>query len=308
MQEQVTEPNQRYLKVKHVLNNPDRYNSFIFGNSRVGKIDVGKINDGNQWYNFAYSEGIPFEHLQDIKTLLSGGVSIKKVIVGLDEISCFFSREKHKNESLRRRYVNSLDPFLYYLTLKPSIHIYKEIKKAPSRKFFQKGMFMPIYETGTFLLGQKDTFIDENPTVHIQDSIFRSAYWLPEQDSRNIDPTLEDINELKKMCIEKNIELVLFINPIYVETYKKAVSENFIDFIGKLTTISQFYDFSGINELTTNRLNYYENLHYRPKIGDMIIKEVFDPDSKYLICAKNADYRLSVKIEEARTHNSMYKK
>ena len=44
MDAQITEPNQHYLKVKYVLNYPDKYDSFLFGSSRVGKIDVNKIS------------------------------------------------------------------------------------------------------------------------------------------------------------------------------------------------------------------------------------------------------------------------
>ena len=48
MKNQLTEPNQNYLKTTHIINNPTKYNAFLFGSSRAGKIDVSKIIDDNK--------------------------------------------------------------------------------------------------------------------------------------------------------------------------------------------------------------------------------------------------------------------
>ena len=33
------EPNQNFIKIKYIMNNKKKYDSFIFGSSRVGKIN-----------------------------------------------------------------------------------------------------------------------------------------------------------------------------------------------------------------------------------------------------------------------------
>jgi len=64
------EPNKNYLKMHNVLYHPDKYDSFLFGSSRVGFIDVEKMNDG-VYYDMMYSEGTPAEHYDNISAVLS---------------------------------------------------------------------------------------------------------------------------------------------------------------------------------------------------------------------------------------------
>ena len=79
-------PNQHFIKMRHVIANPSRYDSFLFGSSRVGKIDVSLIKDG-RFYNLYYAEAVPAEYLKDLKILLSEGVKIRNVLIGLDDFS-----------------------------------------------------------------------------------------------------------------------------------------------------------------------------------------------------------------------------
>ena len=58
------EPNSNYIKMQYILHNPDKFDSFLFGSSRTGFVDVENIPDG-KWYNMSYSEGLPAEHLEN---------------------------------------------------------------------------------------------------------------------------------------------------------------------------------------------------------------------------------------------------
>ena len=46
------EPNKNYVKTQYVLHHPEQYDTFIFGNSRVGSIDASGI--GDPCYNMYY--------------------------------------------------------------------------------------------------------------------------------------------------------------------------------------------------------------------------------------------------------------
>ncbi len=272
---QKTEPNQHYLKIRYILNNPQKYNSFLFGASRVGKIDVTKIPDSNSWYNFAYSEAIPFETLEDLKLLLRNNIQIKRILIGLDETSYMVSPEMHKKQSLRQPYKNLFSTYLYYLFLKPDYTLYRNIKYADTARFYSKGAYEIVYKTGNFPPNKKDIFIENNKDLHIRDSIFNKPYWKYYYKER-IDKTINEIYEIKKICELNKIEVIFFLNPIYKETYLKAISNCYFNFVKKLSSIIQFYDFSGLNEITTNNLNYYENSHYRTFVGDKILNNIFN--------------------------------
>ena len=63
------EPNANIIKMNKILNEPDKYNAYLFGSSRVGAIHTENISDVN-CYNMTYSEGLPQEHLDNIKTFI----------------------------------------------------------------------------------------------------------------------------------------------------------------------------------------------------------------------------------------------
>jgi len=308
MQTQKTEPNQHYLKIKYCINNPKKYNAFLFGSSRVGKIDVSKIIDENNWYNFTYSECVPYETLQDIRLLLHHNINIKKIIIGLDEISYLVSYKLHKNQSLRKPYVNIINPYLYYLFLRPSLSMYKNISNADTSKFYSKGAYNVIYKNGCFPPNKKDAFIEKNPLAHNKDSVFNKPYWNPNNKER-INKVISEIKKIKKICDERDIKVIFFINPIYKKTYIKAVDNKFFNFLWQLSTISEYYDFSGINNITSKTVNYYDNSHYRPIVGDWIIYNIFQTNTKWIVNKDNISaiiQKKQMEIINVRTHNNVY--
>ena len=47
------EPNSNYIKMEYILHNPDKFDSFLFGSSRTGFVNVDRIPEG-KWYNMSY--------------------------------------------------------------------------------------------------------------------------------------------------------------------------------------------------------------------------------------------------------------
>ena len=75
------EPNSKYIKMQDILHNPDKFDSFLFGSSRTGFVDVENIPDG-KWYNMSYSEGLPAEHLENLQEMIANGIIPKNVMIG----------------------------------------------------------------------------------------------------------------------------------------------------------------------------------------------------------------------------------
>ena len=78
------------------------------------------------------------------------------------------------------------------------------------------------------------------------------------------------------MCHENNIKLIVFTNPIHKLTYQKSVENGYLEFLYRLSDITEYYNFSGINDITTNNHNYFETSHYTHEIGDMIFDVIFN--------------------------------
>ena len=54
------------------------------------------------------------------------------------------------------------------------------------------------------------------------------------------------------------------------------VIKDYLAYLKDIATITDFYDFSGYNSITTNNCNYYERSHYRPFIGKLIAARIFN--------------------------------
>ena len=101
------EPNRNFVKTKYIIDNPDKFNAFIFGSSKIENIipDFLPSKDENNtplnWYNMEYSSGVPAEFAQTIESFLNNSKQIvlsqkfeqtKEISDVLDEV-----RDENKN-------------------------------------------------------------------------------------------------------------------------------------------------------------------------------------------------------------------
>ena len=261
-----TEPNQHFVKIEYLIKNPEKYNAFCFGSSRVGNLDLTKINNNLKYYNMTYSAGLPQEWLDDIEILLNNNIKISQIMLGIDDFSFRVDPISHHHDYLRIPYhENNLKT---YFTL---------LLKTPSRPLFlfdqSKSSFFDIYNTGRPLHPQADEYIENNTEKHINDKKFN----IPCHYTGNrIVETIKSIKEIKELALKNNIDLIVFINPIHKTTYLDNDLKEFNEFKRQLIKITNYYDFSGLNDITTNNYNYYETSHYRPLVGDMMLDVMFN--------------------------------
>ncbi len=273
------EPNRNFLKMDFLINHPNAFDSFIFGSSRVGIIDPGSLKNGH-YYNMAYSEGLPLEHLNNIKLLLQKGVKIKNILLGLDEFSFILDPKAHTLQPLRRPHylienISKNKFYSYYLTLQPSKFDYKRIFK---QRFSQKNY--PYFVFYLHATGQEekpeeiDAFIEKNTQEHISHPKLLEA---PEYKGERIKATIQEIQEIVELSRKYDFKLYIFINPIHKTSYNAADLKNFNTFKKELAQISDYVDFATLNTITTNSYYYYEPMHYRENVAHLMMEKVFDP-------------------------------
>ena len=61
---------------------------------------------------------------------------------------------------------------------------------------------------------------------------------------------------------------------MYCVTHMKAIDDDYLFFLEELAKISDFYNFSGLNDISNTRENYLDDSHYKAEIGDMIINVI----------------------------------
>ncbi len=267
------EPNKNFVKTQYIIHNPKRFNAFLFGSSRVGNIPLielpVEVNGINlSWYNMTYSMGIPAENLMTLKSFLRNGVKVKMVILTFDGIAMYTSVDDHKKDLLRMPYQvyenKKIDFFKPYLMtcVDPSI-----IKQIDEYDFdLHKSDKNLFYEYGGC---SNDFSLTENPDMKRYEC--GVIYY-------NLKDSYKDIEAFCELCRENDIRLILITNPMYKTTYCSCVDAGYFDFLRKVAHRCEFYNFSSLNNYTTNPSYYYESSHYRPALGLIIEKYLFGTD------------------------------
>ncbi|MEW6599514.1 MAG: hypothetical protein AB1499_00945 [Nitrospirota bacterium] len=311
------EPNQHYAKMRHLINDNQPWDSYLFGSSRVGKIDPGLISGGT-YYNMNYSEGVPREHLADIKILLEKGLPVKNVMIGIDNSSYSINPKDHDSQIMRHGYDASfLKRILFqikYLCSAPRFGIMKYIRQTMDDSI----IVFDILGNGMQRLERVDDNIERNIDDHVSSPRFQSLGRVPfdeiseEYHMQLMEDTLRDISEIARLSREKGFNLYVFINPIHKLYYMQHNPELFLVFKEKLAGIVDYWDFSGFNSVTTNNYYYYETSHYRRLTGSMITCRITDctrvtvpPDFGVFITAENVSWYIAKQKKELRSYEKV---
>ncbi len=271
--------NQHIFNVELILRNPEKFDSFLFGSSRVNVIDVGKIPSG-RFYNMSYIQGLPTQHLAVVKAFLKEGIQIKSVVVGLDGFCFNMKASDYQYHLTRVMHPKSGGPgllktFGLYFFRKPDM---EEIKRFRDRKknIHPERRYM-ISDNGRMLTWQ----YLEKVIANIGKPLFSyevTAYEPLRFESDATEESFTAIEELLALSRQNNFTVVFFISPFYHQLYLNK-AEALFKIKKRLATVADYYDFSGFNSITTNPTNYYEESHYRYHIGDMILRRIYDENA-----------------------------
>lgn len=267
------ESNSNYVKTKYILSEKEKFNAFIFGSSRAGSIDPKRIN-GINYYNMYYSEGMPAEHIENVKAFVNSGVEVDELLIVLDNISPFVDPEMHESQDIRRPYKNGQSDALFlahYLNPAKTIKSFSIVSPFEERldnsEYYSKGWICH--------LESRDEEIENDPQAHANKNIFTYPQWADYFTYRG-DEAIAELKNLMDYCSENSIKTTVCVCPLYSETYLKSVENGYLDYLAQIAEVTPFYSFTGLNSITTDPYYYYENSHYRRIVGDMMIDVMYN--------------------------------
>ena len=209
--------NGNYIKMKYLLNHPDKFNAFIFGSSRVGALHPEKMP--GRTYNMTYGQGIPVEYAANIRTFLQNNIRLARIYVGVDSLSYGGSLEEQIMQPGRcpYEYLRDNPSYFYSLYLNPMdtlrslwINYTSELVEKEEYNYdvyFNFG-YRVAYNQKTKYVWKDDKYI--SPTIGYR---------------MDIEATLNDIKEIVDMCRDNGVELILFTNPMHRLTYIASIKK-----------------------------------------------------------------------------------
>lgn len=275
------EPNKNYIKTKFVLSHKEDYDSYLFGSSRAGFIDVSRL-PGGSWYNFSYSEGLPKEQYETLQALIAGGEIPKQVYLSIDNISYLVDPAYHEQQLYRKAYPytgSPVDKLYFYASYLDTVTTIEAIPVIKDYTGDTEGLRKRMYSTGC-----------EDLNLNMQfDTSDTKAYWADYYEPR-IEEAVEEIKMFKELCDSYGIELTVFTNPLYVSTYERAVDKGYLDFLEEVAHVTPFYNFSGYNEISMNQDYYFETSHYTPEAAAVIMDIIENGSDEHAVRAQGFGY------------------
>ncbi len=279
--------NNRFLQTSFAIENSDKFHSFLIGSSRVGSGFSLDSEEG--WYTLWYGDGNTHEHRKSVEGLIADHTKLKHIIIGIDNLD-FFRQHKYK-DYFRRPYPSSLnekiDFYMFYLFRKPTMYdidiLQGKLSLVQNSSAFDNKGSKPIVSV-------KHIQLMKNIEMY-KTSVAES---MKEQNTENV------INEIKKILELANKEdftLSLFFHPFH---YKNLLMHNPIAVKyskKKLSEITSFYDFSGLNDFAILPSYWKESSHYTSNLGEIVFNNIQEKNNTYLVNRNNIDSFVNQQID-----------
>jgi hypothetical protein len=267
-------PNERFNKVEYLLANPEKYNSFFLGSSRMGMfspLTAQKYRPDLNFYNLSAYGGNANDALLMLRHLKENGVSIKEIVMGID-LFPFLMEQDQVTPAYRHHpaVVNESTPRFYFDYLfQPSLfHAY--IKYEHGLLTLPKVEF-DFENTGQYFLREKDALIKADHRAYIEKNFIPDTR--EPVDAAFVQRRFTDLAALKKWLDENEIRVHFFIHPHHIHELQVFKSSVYPAFKQRVETIlGPLPDFTAYRDWHTNHAWYYEKKHYRPVVADEIIR------------------------------------
>jgi len=281
-------PNQRFLIVEYLKTTKSKYDTYIFGSSRVGYINPLKMLN-KKAYNLSVGAGIPHEHLLLLRYLLKEKKDIKHILIALDDFSFTIPFSEHYNSlDLKPHYLLTNDTkFSYY-----SHYFFRSINKIDikdmRKKYFHKKVPKEIIQIKQAIFFQR-LFYENKENNSIKIKINSTNYDkidtnLPNAITQyiglnNIENTIQDLKEIILLCKKNNINYKIIINPMSYILFRDINQTLYNQFKKRLSNITDYYDFSNPNPINNDLRYWHEASHYKLLVGDLILKRIYNNDT-----------------------------
>ena len=81
------------------------------------------------------------------------------------------------------------------------------------------------------------------------------------------------LSAIRDILKKNNTRYRIVISPLYDQ---KRLAPEDLDALKRLFGPENVFDFSGINQFTADKTNYYENSHYRPQVAGEILRSIYE--------------------------------
>jgi len=263
--------NIRHLKVAYAIAEAPRFDSFIFGSSRI-RYGISLDRLGDNWFKLDFPGARPSEMFPVLDAFDNRGIVVRNLWIGLDDFALYDDRDEVRDAWLRPHPAQWSDwpaHYIFYLFRRPSHSDLdllsrwwagRPIQKQTDRiKGERSGIAIPPRKRaearGTFVVSRA------------------SRSDLTERTPRMTE-LLEVIRRLIERCEQSGIDLTVFTTPRHYKTLLMRNRDEIDQFKRELAGITSFYDFAFLSLISGGERYWHDPSHFSPLAGNLVIRTI----------------------------------
>ncbi len=282
--------NERFMKIEFLQEHHTNYNAYLFGSSRIGTTApdaIEKYIPDSHFYNLSVSAANMEDYLSHLQYFIKKGYSVDTLYLQIDFVDTLIDYGHPIDRYLTKKHPDVTGDSLFgyylsYLTLFSSLNLKGKLIRNVDREnpsyLLQKRRY-DLEDTGTWARANKEAALQRDPDAYIksvtsfQSPARKNMYTKNRVKYPQIIAAFEEIDQL---CRSNDIELIVFTTPHNHNMMHGVNTADAMAFLKDLTMVHDIWYFSGYNSITIDDRNYYESSHYRPYIGNLIAKKIFE--------------------------------
>jgi len=270
--------NERFVKIEFLEKNHHKFNGYLFGSSRIGTTQPSTIEHyipHSKFYNFTLSSANFYDYLIHLRYFIKRQYPIETLYLQIDiDNMMYYGQSDSDYLSKAHPYTLNQSLPLYYLQYLIGFFPFNSQGKINHNLNYQQGVNYHL-NNGTWSEDNKELELLTNCQNYV-DSVeeFHRKY-TPALKFIKVKENISALKEMVDLCYKNHIKLYIFTTPHNQNMMDTFYKDDYLNYLKSIAKITDFYDFSGYNSITTNNCNYYETSHYRPHIGELIAGRIF---------------------------------
>ncbi|MGE5391374.1 MAG: polysaccharide deacetylase family protein [Deltaproteobacteria bacterium] len=277
--------NPRTAKITYMDQHHSEYDSYILGCSSTSSYPVESLNKymNAKFYNAFVYGADTYDTLVTTRYILDH-YKTKNLVINLSVTNAvtYDYEDDPLTGSLHAKVDGSSMTkfYLKYLFANTNYSINK-LENYRKNSYLQEPFDVFNIKTGAYDKSLRDIEpISDMPDYLKKYPVF-AAYPPGSLALKETDRTMACVAEIKKLCEQKHIRLIVIVSPLYGQhtTYFKSAEVN--NFLVRLAGITDYWDFS-LSSISEDPRYFYDGTHFRNCVGEMALARIFGDKSVYV--------------------------
>jgi len=271
--------NPRAAKIAYLNAHHGEYDSYVIGSSKASSLSCEKLNGylDARFYNLTWYGGKIADECAAAAYLIDN-FEVKNIVLLLEPQNAVDLRTDSSDLKERMHCdadgSSALSFYLSYLFCNPEYALDK-LDAWFNRSYLVDPTAVYIAETGVYNKQRRDI-----EAISVMDEYLAKDGWnFPEPETQEdmlyIDECVEEVRQLKALCAQEGIRLIVLLAPQYRSEFSVYPPEQRREFWRSLAGVTDFWDFSGLNSVNCDPRYFYDWQHFRNCAGDMALARMF---------------------------------